>query len=529
MKQNRAGSACACLLSAIALLLAAAGSEAETIKVSASADAGTMDPHSQAVTNTDQIMRQIYEGLIARDANLKLVPALATEWKLVDPKRWRFRLRPAVKFHDGKPLTPDDVAFSLLRASRPGSNIKLFSDSIERVVTVDGYSVDVITREPDPILPEKLFRIGIMSKAWAEANNAVDPTPQGKDGFATTHTNGTGPYRLVDRRPGVRTTLAAFDGWWGQRSGNVTEYISIPITSAATRVAALLSGEVDILLDPPLQDIKRIESSGRTKVLTGPENRTLLFVLDSSRDELLYSDVKGKNPFKDVRVRKALYQALDVNAITTKILRGYAIPAGLQMPPMVTGYTKELDTRAPYNPAAAKALLAQAGYPQGFGFTVDCTNNRYANDEAVCQAVVAMWAAIGIRANLNSMPLQTFFPKVSAKDSSAFLLGIGSPTLDAFYSIQNNLLSSASSQVDGIWSLGYSNPKIDELAKSAKFALDPAKRLALMQQALAAGKQDFANIPLYHSTGAWAMAKGINTVYRPDAIMEARYVTVSRK
>jgi peptide/nickel transport system substrate-binding protein len=485
-----------------------------------------LDPQSQAIVNTDQLLRQIYEPLIARNATMQLTPALALSWEAVEPKRWRIKLRPGVRFHDGTPFTAEDAAFSLHRAGEPSSNYKNYTDIFARIEVVDPLTLDIVTVEPDPIIPEKLSKIAILSKAWCTAHGALAPATMGKDEFAALNVNGTGPFKLQDRRPNVRTTLVKNDDWWGTMDGNVTEYVSTPLVTAATRVAALLSGQVDVVLDPPLQDIARIESNAGTKVVTGPENRTILLVIDQGRPQLLYSNVKDKNPFQDIRVRKALYEAIDAKALVSRIMRGYAIPAGLQMPPGVSGYDKELDERFPYDRADAKKLLTEAGYPDGFAFTLDCSNNRYQNDEAVCQAVVTMWAAIGVKATLNAMPLQTYFPKVSAKDTDMYLLGIGSPTFDAYYSIQSNLLTRTGNPADGLWALGYNNDRVNALAADAKFQIDPKKRAAEMHEALAIAKNDIANIPLYHSVGAWAMASNVEATYRADSVLEARYVTL---
>ena len=500
---------------------------AKTLHISSAGDAGTTDPQAQAVSNTDQLLRQIYEGLLGRDKDLKLIPALATSWEAVEPDRWRFYLREGVTFHEGQPFTAEDVAFSLNRAAGPNSNFKNYTDTLKEVVVVDPLTVDVVTTGPDPILPTKLYRIAMMSKPWAEEHGALEVTAQGTDGYAALNTNGTGPFVMVDRRPNVRTELTLNPDWWGEMDGNVTQYVSTPISSPATRIAALLSGEVDMVMDPPLQDIPRIESNPAVTVATGPENRTILLELDSGRDELLYSDVKGENPMAKVEVRKALYQAIDVDAIVSRIQRGYAVPAGLQIPPMVTGYSEEMDKRLPYDPEAAKALLAEAGYPDGFTLTLDCSNNRYPNDEAVCQAISAMWTQIGVRTTLNAIPLQTFFPKVSAKDSSVFMLGIGSPTLDAYYSVQANLMTGTGDSADGLWSMAESIPEIIDLAIQARTEMDAEKRMDMLVEAMKIAQDEVLYIPLYYPTGVWAMSAKVDATFRADTVIEARYVTIA--
>ena len=523
----RARCAALCGFVLIGATLAPASTSAATLRVGVSGDAATMDPHSQAVLNTYQLLMQVYEPLIGKGRKLEPVPALAIEWKLVDPTRWRFKLRPNVKFHEGQVFTARDVAFTLKRAGQPSSNYRNYLDTLAKVEIVDDLTVDFVTTQPDPIFPEKLSDIRMMSEAWSEQNGAGNPAQVGsqQSAYAAIHENGTGPFRLIDRRPNVRTTLARFEGWWGESDGNVTEYVYIPIVNGATRVAALVSGEIDIILDVPIQDIPRLEQNNNVRILQGPEIRTLHIVLDQKSDELKSSSIKGKNPFKDLRVRQALYQAIDIDSITNRIMRGFAIPAGIQVAPGINGYVKEYDTRLPYDQKAAKDLLVAAGYPDGFDFTLDCPNNRYQNDEAVCQALVALWARIGVRAQLNPMPLQTYFPKVQAKNSDAFLLGTGAPTSDALYSLQINYLPPGAPG-DGLWSLGYSNDQLSAFAARAKFEMNPDVRLDLLKQAWGVYKKDIPSLPLYHSVGIWAARKTVTAEYRSDGVLEAKFVTV---
>ncbi len=509
--------------------LLAAPASAATLRVALIGDAGTMDPHSQSVSTTTQLLRQIYEPLVNRGPQFQLEPGLAESWSIVEPTRWRFKLRPGVAFHDGSPFTAADVLFSLQRVTDKASNYSNYVDSVVRVEAVDPLTVDIVTSEPDPILVDKLTVIGIMSKAWCEANGAIRPqnAAQHQESATARQTNGTGPYLLASRDPEVRTVLDRFPKWWGQTNGNVTEYIGIPIANNATRTAAFLSGEVDVLLDPPIQDIERIRARPDVKVLQGPETRTIAFVIDVGHDELSTGDVKGKNPFKDHRVRQALYQAIDMEAITTRIMRGFATPAGLQVAPGVRGYDKMLDVRLPYDPDKATALLKAAGYPDGFGFTFDCTNNRYPGDAEMCTAIAAMWAKIGVRAQLNAMPVQTYFPKVQRRESSMFLLGTSPPTLDAYYSIQVSLLSPGGRPGDGAWNLGgYKNQAIDDLAPRIRGELDEAKRIKLMQQAMTMARDDIATIPLFYNQIAWAARSNIEVSLRADNQMEAKWVVV---
>ena len=411
------------MAAALAVGLSAGMAEARTVRWAASGDPNTMDPHSQNLGTVTMVLQQIYDPLIQRTEELGLAPGLATRWEQVEPTRWRFWLREGVTFHEGQPFTADDVVFSITRAQQPTSNYAIYVDTIEATTQSGPMVVDVTTRVPDPILPNKIASVFMMSRAWSEQHNATRPqnTRAREEMFTTRNTNGTGAFRLQSREPDVRTVLARNDAWWGwaqpsSREANITEIVYRPISSDATRVAALLSGEVDFVLDPPLQDLNRLRAAPNIRVLEGPEVRTIFLSMDLHRDELLYSDVRGRNPLKDLRVRQALYQAIDIQAIHRTTMRGQSVVTGTLFPPQVNGYSAAEDVRLPYDQARARALLAEAGYPNGFEITLDCPNNRYINDEQVCQAIVAMWARAGIRARLNSMPLAPFFAKIQRED-----------------------------------------------------------------------------------------------------------------
>ncbi|WP_431305485.1 ABC transporter substrate-binding protein [Sediminicoccus sp. BL-A-41-H5] len=485
--------------------------EARTVRWAASGDPNTMDPHSQNVGTVTMVLQQIYDALISRNPQLGLEPGLATAWRQEEPTRWRFTLRPNVRFHEGEAFTSDDVVFSITRALQPTSNFGIFVDTIDRAVAVDALTVDIITKAPDPILPNKLASVFMMSRSWSERNNAARPqnTRQREEMFTVRNTNGTGAFRLQAREPDVRTVLARNPDWWGwqvpSNNGNVTEIIFRPIASDATRVAALLSNEIDFVIDPPLQDLARLRNAQGLRVLEGPEVRTIFLAMDVARDELLYSDVRGRNPLRDIRVRRALYHAIDIQAIHRTIMRNQSVVTGTLFPEQVQGYSREEDVRLPYDQARARALLTEAGYPNGFEITLDCSNNRYINDEQICQAIVAMWARVGIRARLNAMPLGPFFAKIQRDDTSLYMLGWGVPTLDALYSFQSLLATRNGAQGDGIWNYGrYSNPQMDALIQRMKTETGEARN-ATIREALRLYREDVPHIPLHHQMIPWAM------------------------
>jgi peptide/nickel transport system substrate-binding protein len=500
----------------------------KTLKWASQGDIMTLDPHSQNEGLNIQANLYVYEPLVAYDENFKLIPVLAESWEQIDPTTVRFKIRPNVKFHDGAPFTAEDVKFSFERAAAPSSQYKSYVSGVKEVNVLDPLTVEVITDGPNPVLLRQLPNLGIMNKAWAEKNNALQPQnfKDNEETFSARNTNGTGPYQLKSREVDVRTVYVENPNWWNKanKKGNVTEIIYTPIKQNATRTAALLSGEVDFVLDPPAQDLNRLRQ--QLKVLDGNEYRTIFLGMDQDRPELLYSDVKGKNPMKDKRVRQAMYQAIDIDAIKKAVMRDQSIPTGAMISPQVNGYQQALGQRLPYDPAKAKTLLTEAGYPNGFEITLDCPNNRYINDEAICQAISAMWAKVGIKTKLNTMPRATYFPKIQNRDTSVYMLGWGVPTFDALYSLQA-LIRSKGEGADGSWNHGgYSNPKVDALIDQIKTEIDQEKRNVLIEQALALHAEDVGHIPLHDQIIPWAMKKNVNALHRADNRLVVDWVVI---
>ena len=292
-------------------------------------------------------------------------------------------------------------------------------------------------------------------------------------------------------------------------------------------MAALLSGEVDFVLDPSPQDLPRLKANNNLVVLDGVENRTIFLGMDQFRPELVGSNVKGKNPLKDVRVRKALYQAIDVNAVTKVTLRGLGQSTGALVAPQVRGWNETVHQRMPYDPAAAQKLLADAGYKDGFEVDFACPNNRYVNDEQICQAITAMWAKIGVKAKLRTLPTVTYFPMIQRFEASIYMLGWGVPTFDGMYSLQS-LVRTLGTGGDGNYNVGrYSNPKLDQVIDRAKTETDPYIRPRLLTEALQIQNDDVAHIPLYNQIIPWAMKKNVDVVHRADNRLDLRLVKVN--
>ncbi|MDQ6684699.1 MAG: ABC transporter substrate-binding protein, partial [Pseudomonadota bacterium] len=337
---------------ALVTLLAAAPAAAQTLRWASAGDPQTMDPHSQNESSTNMINGQVYERLTSRDRNLKIVPSLATEWSQTSPLSWRFKIRQGVKFHDGSPLTAEDVVFSVIRGQQQTSQINNYATAVGTPRVVDANTVEFTLSKVNPIFLEHLDTLWIMSKSWCEKNNAAKPLDfkNKEELYTSLHANGTGPYMLVSRAPGIKTTWKRNPSYWGKLEGNVQEIVYTPITNNATRTAALVSGEVDFILDPSIQDVSRLRNTAGVKVIEGPENRIVFIGLDQGRDELIYSSVKGKNPFKDIRVRKALYQAIDIDTLKNKLMQGQSFPTGAMTPsPLGTYNDLALERRFPFD------------------------------------------------------------------------------------------------------------------------------------------------------------------------------------
>ena len=516
------------LACALAACITAGAAHARTLNYADQGDTLSMDPHMLNESLQLNFMGNVYEALIGHGRKLELQPELATDWKQTSPTVWRFNLRKGVRFHDGSPFTADDVIFSYERARAEGSDMKTYVGQIEEIRKVDSHAIDIVTIEPFPILPDVLPLWYIMSKSWCEKNNAVRPVDvrKGTENYASTRANGTGPFMLKSRQPGVRTVLVPNPSWWGKPEHNVTEAIFLPIANAATRVAALISGEIDMMQPVPLQDVQRLQRDRNLKVLQGPELRTIFLGMDQKRDELLFSNVKGKNPFKDRRVRQAFYQAIDIAAIRSRIMRGAATPSGLMVAPGINGFDPELNKRLPYDPAAAKKLLAEAGYLNGFEVSMNCPNDRYVNDAEICQAVAVMLARIGVKINLVAETKATYFPKVLSRNTSFYLLGWTPGTYDSHNPLFS-LMSTPGDGGQGQFNLGsYSNPRVDELTRAIASETDQAKRQAMISEAFKIHAGDIGHIPLHQQALTWAMKKNVDLVQLPDNFNYLRWVVV---
>ena len=518
-------------LAATAMISMAA--DAKTFRYSTTGDILGLDPHSNNEGPTNTMKGNIYGRLLHRLPDLSLEPDLATEWERVDETTWRFTLREGVTFHNGNAFNADDVVYSFKRQTQEGGEMAFALASVEAVNKIDDLTIEIVTKGPDPILLLNMPNFYIVDQEYMEENDAFDATKgAGEVNFANTNANGTGPFKIVEWVQDNKVVLEPFEGWWNQanRTDNVTRAEFTPIANDATRVAALLSGEIDLIYPVPLQDIKRLEGDGNIDVLQGPELRTIFLGFDHFRDELLDMPGSGKNPFKDVKVRKAFAHAIDTSAIQRVVMRGASTPTGLMIAPGINGFQEDMNTPYPYDPEQAKALLAEAGYADGFPVTLDCPNDRYVNDEAICTAVIPMLQRIGIDVTLNAQTKSLHFNHIrepGGNSSSFFMLGWTPGSYDAHNPLQNVMTMDGEGQ--GSWNPGrYSHPEIETLADQIAVTVDEGERNELIRKAFQIHYDDVGHIPLHQQALAWGVRTDTveSVIQRPFNDVDLRTVVM---
>uniref|UniRef100_A0A2A4Z409 ABC transporter substrate-binding protein n=1 Tax=OCS116 cluster bacterium TaxID=2030921 RepID=A0A2A4Z409_9PROT len=519
-------------VAAMSMVLGAGLAEANTLRFAFQGDAQSLDPHGLNETFTLGFLSNVYEGLTLLDDNLKLQPGLATSWEVTSPTTIVFKLREGVKFHNGNSFNADDVIFSWKRTLSEGSDQKVRGGMVADIKKIDDLTVEVHTKGPQPLMPSEWAWIYMMDKEWAEehgAVNAANVKEETANGYSLNHSNGTGPFEVVSRQPDVKTVFKRSENHWNTNvATNVTEVIFTPVKQAATRTAALISGELDMVYPIPVQDWSRLDSEEGVSALRGAEARTIFLGMDQMRDELLYSNIKGKNPLKDIRVRKALAHALNLEVIKKKIMRGASTPSGLMIAPQVNGHNQALNTPYAYDPELSKKLLAEAGYPDGFEITIDCPNNRYVNDEKICQAAAAMMAKVGIDMKVLAQPKAKYFAKVLAQnnyDTSMYLLGWTPGSMDV-HNVLEGLLSCQDKENNvGLYNLGnYCNARVDELTKLIQVETDAVKRQAYVDEAMQIAKDEVAYLPIHQQPLSWGISDKITVNQRADNAFDFRYV-----
>jgi peptide/nickel transport system substrate-binding protein len=499
---------------AIGIALTSPAAAENVLRWASVAGAVTFDPHS-ANSGPDIIQQDpVYERLLATSARLAVVPQLAVAWRPVGPATWEFELRQDVRFHDGAPFTAEDVLFSLERARTEPSQYANFFVDISEVRAVDAYTVRITTRTPDALLPDRLRKLFIMSKAWAQEHSVTRAADfnAAEETYATRHANGTGPFILEAFEPGRGIVMRRNPDWWGREHYpvNIDRIEFTPIAAPEQRGEALLKGESDLLTSPPFDALQRIEGTPGLKLAQTTQLHSVWLGVDQASAELRSSNIKGMNPFKDKRVRQAMYQAIDILAIRDDVMQGLSVPAGMIIPPGVNGHAPEFEQRLPYDPEAARALLAEAGYPDGFSVGLDCTNNGFVNDETVCRAVAEQLSEIGIAVSINVQPMDRHYQKVDTRQSNSWLYSYTAETLDSMEMFDVFFRSG------GLFNnSGYANPRVDELSGQLGTASLTYVRDALIEEVWKVVLDDLVNVPLHHQVLVWAMRDNLDLPISP--------------
>ena len=521
------------LAALVASAVIGSAADAKTFRYSTTGDILGLDPHANNEGPTNTMKSNVYGRLIHRLPDLSLEPDLATEWERIDDTTWRFKLREGVTFHNGNPFNADDVVFSYKRQIQDASEMSFALASVASVNKIDDYTIEIVTQGPDPILLLNMPNFYIVDQEFIEENNAFSVEKgAGNINFANTNANGTGPFKVTEWVQDNNVILEPFEDWWNQenRTDNVTRAEFTPIANDATRVAALLSGEIDLIYPVPLQDIDRLNSDANVEVLQGPELRTIFLGFDQHRDELMDMPGSGKNPFKDVKVRKAFAHAIDTSAIQRVVMRGASTPTGLMVAPGINGFQEDMNSPYEHDPEQAKALLAEAGYADGFTVTLDCPNDRYVNDEAICTAVIPMLQRVGIDVSLNAQTKSLHFNKIGeAEDNntSFFMLGWTPGSFDSLNPLQNLMTVDGDGQ--GTWNCGrYSNADIEELADRIAVTVDETERNELIRKAFQIHQDDVGHIPLHQQALAWGIRADTveSVIQRPFNDVDLRTVVM---
>jgi peptide/nickel transport system substrate-binding protein len=493
----------------LATLLFPAAGEAATLTIGVQADATTLDPHYFPLVTNTALHRHIYDSLLTRDPELRLVPNLAERWHAIDDTHWEFDLRSGVTFSDGTPFTADDVAFSLRRAAGASGSAGTFAQYTRAITGIDVLGperIRITTATPYPQLPQDLSLIQIVSATLA-ANARPEDFNHGK-------AIGTGPFRLVRWVPGEQLELERNPGYWGDKPA-WDRVVFRPIPNDATRLAALLSGDVDVIDKVPMEDVARLRKEGRVEVVVHAGNRVMYLVPDTQRDESPYvTDGNGHaivpNPLKQLAVRQAISLAMNRKALVERVMSGLGEVANQIVPAGMIGHSGRLPP-AGYDPEAARRKLAEAGYPNGFRLVLHCSNDRYVNDEKTCLAAAQMLSRIGIATTIDAAPQTVFFPRLGRYDDSLILIGWGNDGGDSVTGLRGALHSVDRAHGLGGFNRGrYANSEVDRLIDAAGTTLDPDERARLQQQAMEAAMNDVAVIPLFTNAWIWATRKGLS-------------------
>ncbi len=500
----------------LAILMGSAPVAAKELTVGLAVEPTSMDPHYHNLSPNNAFASHVFTPLIDQDVNQRLIPGLAVSWKPIDDTTWEIKLRQGVKWHDGTPFTADDVIFTYERAPNvpnSPSSFGLYTKG-KTLKKIDDYTIHITTESPAPLLPNDISTVYIISKKAAEGATTGDFN-SGKAAV------GTGPYKLVEYVPGDRIVLERFDDYFGDKPP-FEKVVLKAIKSDPARVAALLAGDVDFIENVPTADVARLEKEKNINLSRGVSNRIIYLHMDQFREKSPFVTGADKNPLLDQRVRKAISKAINREAIVERVMEGIAIPAGQLLPETFFGVSKNLKPEK-YDPEGAKKLLAEAGYPEGFGITLHSPNGRYINDAKIAQAIGQMLSRVGIDTKVEALPPSVFFSRASSggpdktPEFSLILVGWGSGTGEASSPLRSLLMTFNREKGNGASNRGrYSNPEVDRLVGEALGTIDDAKREQLLAQATEVAIGDLGIIPLHYQVNVWGTRAGLEYTPRTD-------------
>jgi len=507
-------------LAAALMAVPATVSAAGELTIGLKSEPSSIDPHFHNLGPNNALARVIFDRLIMPDEKQRLRPGLAVSWKPIDDTTWEFKLREGVKFHDGSPFTADDVVFTFQRAPNVEGSPSSFGTYLKgkEITRIDDYTVHIKTERPYPLMPNDMSTFSIVSRKHGEGAK----TPDYNSGKATV---GTGAYKFVEYLPGDRIVLERNENYWGDKP-EWTKVTLKAIKSGPSRVAALLAGDVDLIEQTPTPDIERLKKDPNLTLSQGISNRVIYLHLDHDRDVSPFVEAKDgseiANPLKDQRVRMAISQAINRDAIVSRVMEGIAIKAGQLLPEGFFGRSPNLKP-VKYDPELAKRNLSEAGVGDGFKLTIHGPNDRYINDAKIAEAVAQMLTKVGIQTDVVTMPKSVYFKRASrggpngTPEFSFILVGWGSGTGEASSPLKSLIHTYDKSRGFGASNRGrYSNEKVDTLIEDALATVDDAKRQDLLAEATEIAINDGAIIPLHYQVNTWAARKGIRYRARTD-------------
>ncbi len=507
----------AALAAGIFLKDAVAAPAPTVITIANQGDAATLDGHMRNETTTQMIQLHVYDRLVVFDANVKLRPALATAWTRKDPTTWVLTLRSGVKFHNGEPFDASVAVWNLNRAkTHPKSEFKAYANPVVEARALSPTTLELRTNGPAPDLLTNLIQIMMLPPKYVEEKG---------DQVVARNPVGTGPYRFVEWVKDDRVVLEANPDYWGGAPA-IGRVVFKPIPEDATRAAALVTGEVDVVWGVAVQDVPRIRASPNLMVLRGLTQRVIYLSFDMFRKTDSPGVGAGPNPFADVRVRRALYHAVDIDGVIKAVMGGSGAPATQFVTSPIYGYNPAVK-RLAYDPARAKALLAEAGYPNGFTARLDCPNDRYVNDAALCEAAAGQLSKVGLRITPNAVPKAVFFPQIDRFDTSFYLAGWG--TLDTGATLSAIVQTNDKEKGTGRINRGrYSNPEVDALIQKGRQTLDDREREALYRKAIEVAMGEVAWVPLHQQEMILGVRKGLTFQPRFDEYVFAHEIRVAK-